>query len=150
LEADLLSGDLITVPSRGATEAEIAEAEKALGRKLSSSHRSLLQSWNGLDLDVIRFYGSGSVSSGIRNLTNEQLTEGLSEGDIVIGSDPAGFIYVEEPGGRIRRFDSDGGSQETIASDLDDFLERLVFGDDAAQFAGEAWRGELREAGILK
>jgi hypothetical protein len=38
---------------------------------------------------------------------------------------------------------------KVLASDIDDFIGRYVFGQDAALFGGAQWAKELRDAGVL-
>ena len=58
-------------------------------------------------------------------------------------------MYVQSPTGMVWMFDTDGGGVERLADNLDDLIERLVFGSDAATFAGEEWLIELRNAGFV-
>jgi hypothetical protein len=57
-------------------------------------------------------------------------------GTIQFGDDPSGFMYAERTAGEIVSWDASNGEAKTIATDLDDFLVRLVCGPDADQFAG--------------
>jgi hypothetical protein len=68
---------------------------------------------------------------------------------LVLGSDPSGFLYLEDPGGQIGSFDTKGGGYVVRASGLGDFISRLVFGAGAAEFAGPDWADELARAGLL-
>lgn len=58
---------------------------------------------------------------------------------IDFANDPSGFIYGEDVAGNIVSFDSSCGELEIIASGMDDFFCRLVFGKDAEMFAGKEW-----------
>jgi hypothetical protein len=68
---------------------------------------------------------------------------------IAIGSDAAGFIYLQSEEGRIFSFDTDGGTCGELAKSLDDLIDRVVFGPDAASFGGDRWLTELRSVGIV-
>lgn len=144
LSSGILDPDLSTIASRGATEAEIRAAESFLGRTLSGGLRAVLGRWNGIDLDVLRLYGVGTTEPGIGSIETSQLAAGMGLGAVVIGSDPSGFVYLERAEGQILQLDTDGHSVKPVASDLDDFIDRLVFGVDAASFGGDSWADELK------
>jgi len=146
--AGVLNPSLSTIASRGATASELEATESEIGRPLPKAYRTLLGRWNGLDLDVVRIFGCGAVEAGLTSLTEEQVDWPEVKGWIAIGSDPSGFIYFADKEGAILSYDTDGGDIEKCASDLDDFLGRLVFGSDAAQFCGEEWARELRKVGL--
>lgn len=148
LSSGLLDPDLSTIVGRGATEAEIRAAEDFLGRELSGGFRAVLGHWNGIDLDVLRLYGVGTTDPGIGNIETCQLPAGTSRGSVVIGSDPSGFVYLERVDGQILQLDTDGNAVKPVASDFDDFIDRLVFGVDAARFGGDAWADEIKAHGI--
>lgn len=149
LQSPLLSPGLTLVPPDGATDAELAEEEGLLPRPLSEQHRRLLHRWNGIDLEVIRFFGCGQAIEGIGRLSTAQLKPDSGDGLLVVGSDPSGFIYLETSMGRIYSFDTDGGDLDEDAAGLDDFIGRVVFGKDAASFGGEDWLEALRSAGLV-
>lgn len=150
LEAKVLKKSLIYVPERGATEQELAELAKKLPRVLSESHLSLLKRWNGINLDVLRLYGASPAIGELRALSEAQSGLLVSlPGAIVFGDDPSGFVYAETLTGEIVSFDSSYGDLRAVASSLDDFIERLVFGKDADKFAGDDWRDDLRGAGLV-
>jgi hypothetical protein len=140
----LLLPELVSIPVFGASDTEIKEEEATLGKSLSEGYRRFLRRWNGIDLDVIRLYGAGSVSKGIGALKNAQLPA-LAE-FIAIGSDPAGFVYAEGDGGKVYSFDHDGGEIECIARDFDAFIVEYVFGKDSAAFMGDDWRLQVTKA----
>lgn len=147
LSAGALEPNLISVPSRGATDEEIEEEEALVGQRLSESHKTLLRRWNGIDLEVLRLFGCGPAATQ-RRLSDATMT-GV-DAAVVIGDDPFGFVYFGASDGRIILLDTDGGAVEEVAADLDDFICRLVFGADAASFAGDDWFHELRVAGIIQ
>lgn len=151
LDSDILKLSLTYVPGRGATAQELTELSRVLSRQLSTRHLTLLKRWNGINLDIVRLYGATPTSGELRALSETQ-TGPLAEvpGSIVIGDDPSGFVYAEALTGEIISFDSSFGDVKTIASDLDDFFSRLVFGIDAAQFAGDEWLRDLRKADLAQ
>ena len=150
LKTEVLMEDLMVVPARGARDDEIAEEERALGMRLSPAYREFLRRWNGANLDILRFYGCGSVEEGIQPLRARQsIVPGIVVSGVVIGSDPSGFIYVEAQDGQILCVDTDGGEVESVASSFEDFILRLVFGEDADKFGDPEWKEELEEAGLL-
>jgi hypothetical protein len=51
-------------------------------------------------------------------------------GAVVIGSDASGFVYAQDARGAVYSFDTDGGEAKWLATDSDDFVGRLVFGND--------------------
>ena len=140
---------LIVVPKAGATDEVIKEEENLIKRKLSKQHKDILKKWNGINLEVVRLYGCGSVDEELDRLSDKQMQGLTNKGQIVIGSDPSGFIYLESFGGAVSVYDPEGDEIREIARDLDDFFCRLVFGKDAREFAGEDWETDLIKAGIL-
>lgn len=149
LDSGVLAPDLSYVPAEGASAEMIAKEERALGRRLSPQHVAVLRRWNGLDLEVLRLYGCGDVPPRIRRLAENQWPDEWPVEGIIIGSDPAGFMYLEDSAGNILSLDHDGGEVKTLASGVDDFFGRLVFGEDAHLFAGDDWKEELRSHGLL-
>ena len=150
LATDLLMDDLTIVPERGADDAEVAVEEGRLSRRLSQQHKRLLSRWNGIGLEVVRFFGCGDSTGEVGRIADFQVAYDFGlEGVIVIGSDASGFAYLEDGHGRIHSFDTDGGTVKQIANDLDDFLDRVVFGAGAAEFSGEEWLTEVRESGLI-
>ena len=150
LKSGILRPGLTIIPSRGATEEEIKVEESQLRRALCPDHVALLRRWNGIALEVVRLFGCGGAGR-VGRLSDLQIKRDFGvKNAIVIGSDAAGFVYFQGADSRVFSFDTDGGDFEGIAINLDDFLERLVFGPDAAQFAGEEWLSELRDAGLVE
>jgi hypothetical protein len=150
LDAGLLMPQLIVVPTTGATEDEVDAEGRLLGRPLRPDHARILRRWNGLDLEVVRLFGCGENAGEAERLSARQAPSAICVGGtIAIGADPSGFVYLQSNSGLVFSFDSDGCELNQVATDLDDFFERLVFGPDAASFAGEDWLTELREAGIV-
>lgn len=149
IESKVLKKSLTYLPGRGATVQELAELSDKLPRPLSTRHLALLKHWNGINLDVVRLYGASPTFGELRGLSETQsgpLTK--VPGAIVFGDDPSGFIYAEASNGEILSFDSSFGEIKAIASNLDDFFTRLVFGKDAAEFAGDEWMNNLRMGGF--
>jgi hypothetical protein len=149
IHSDLLSRNLTEFPVRGATEPEIAEEEERLGTRLCADHVTLLRRWNGITLDVIRFYGCGSSCTVGRMADLQMVPDELAGEATAVGSDPAGFVYLQSNDGRIFSLDTDGGGVKFLAASIDDLVCRLVFGSDAESFAGIDWLNELRHAGIV-
>ena len=140
LSIGVLNSALTSVPNMGASEIELVRVVKTIGRPLSEPHARILKRWNGINLDIIRIYGATSTDEETRSLADAQITGmALLPGTIAFGDDPSGFIYGEDVAGSIVSFDSSCGELEIIASDMDDFFCRLVFGKDAEMFAGKEW-----------
>lgn len=139
-----------TVVPPPATAVQISELESTLPRELSESHRRLLLTWNGLDLDVVRFFAAPPASEGITPLPDAQtLIPSKHLRWIAVASDRAGFVYAEDEHGSISSIDHDGGSETQVAPCLDEFITRYVFGDRAYEFGGTSWRDELASCGVL-
>jgi hypothetical protein len=152
MASGLLPPRLIAAVTRGASEEMLQAEECLLGRRLSPSHRALLEAWNGANWDVLRFYCcSESGTRGVSRLAFKQTGPPDSvRGAIAFADDPAGFTYWEDEGGRVFSLDTDGGRVKELAVDLDDFFCRLVFGNDADKFAGQDWKEELQAAGLVE
>lgn len=154
IEKAIASGVLIEgltiMPSRGATDVEIVKEEAALPRPLSKQHREILKRWNGMNMDILRLYGCGNVHEELRRLSEAQIVIFSSvENEIVFGDDPAGFMYAEGVDGSIHSVQVSTGEEKKLAVSLDDFFERLVFGQDAKEFGGTDWQEELADCGLL-
>jgi hypothetical protein len=146
LKAGVLLQDMVRVPLRGASEVEIDAEEALVGQKFSLALRVLLRRWNGINLDVLRFYGcQGTITLQVHKAQLALLREKQL---LCIGSDPAGFVYCEDQSGRVFSFDRDGGAILQKAVCLDDFVSRFVFGSDAGLFAGPDWARDLNNAGL--
>ena len=149
LESGALCAELTRVPERGASSGEIADVEERVKRPLSAPVRNVLSTWNGIDIEILRIHGCGNDPRLRPIETAQRYLPEAPEGTLVIGSDPAGFAYLEMQDGRILSYDSDGGEVKTLAADFDDFICRLVLGPDAAEFAGEDWASDLKQASFL-
>ena len=150
LESGLIKRGLMHIPGRGATKQELEALSRKLVRPLSDAHSTLLMRWNGINLDVVRIYAVTPVPGELRGLEEVQagpLTE--IRGAIVFGDDPSGFVYAESLDGTIISLDSSFGTVSVVAEDLDSFFGRLVFGIDAAKFAGDDWFDEVKQAGLI-
>ena len=143
IESEILITSLCLIPEKGASANEIALEESLVSKEFSKYLKCFLEEWNGIDLDVIRIYRCGQSSNRLRRIADEQFEEISTEGFIVIGSDPSGFIYMENEKSEIYSFDTDGGEIEYLAENLDKFFTELVFGKDADKFLGEDWKKEL-------
>lgn len=148
LASDVLTRQLTIVPVHGATESEINEEEQLLGRRLSEDHAAILRIWNGIALDVNRFFGCGRSAAIARLSTVQVVTSGI-EHAIVVASDPAGFVYVQARDGAVWCQDTDGGATERVAANVEDLIERVIFGPSAASFGGDDWLANLRAARIV-
>jgi hypothetical protein len=146
LRSGVLISELVRVPAIGATESELVAEESSVGRTFSPQFRALLRRWNGINLDVLRFYGcKGAITSAVREVQFSELSQNNLLG---IGSDPSGFAYCEDQKGAVCSFDTDGGDISYLARDLDDFIARLVFGSDSELFGGPDWADKLKKAGF--
>lgn len=174
LASGVLEDELCEVPTRGATAEEIAAEEQLVGRKFCPDHVALLKSWNGIGLEVIRFFGCGKDAAERGRLGDFTLEQDDPDQMIIIGSDPAGVVYLQAKDGGIWMFDAEGavgenedseasdledledddsdleGETELVAHSLDEFLENLVFGPEADQFIDEDWKADLQAAGVFK
>lgn len=150
LSSGVLSKNLTCLPNSGATQEQIRSESAAIGRELSEQHRRLLASWNGAVLDLITFFGCSPTDPEIPEIRKWQslLPKGTT-GDVVVGFSPAGFLFVERSDSSVYSVDSEGGEVQTIASSLDDFVSRYLFGKDADLFAGDGWKQELLAAGVV-
>ena len=150
LISGILNKNLTVVPNKGASIEEINKEEKSLSRVFSQQHRNLLKKWNGIDLEVISFYGCNEPEDTLECLRNNQelLPSAISK-RIIIGSDPAGFIYIEDESGKFFLLDTDGGEIAEIASSIEDLICNYVFGKRAKEFGGEEWEQELRDNKLI-
>lgn len=133
-KAEVLSEALTDIPDKGATEAELVEAENRLGISINNEYKEFLKIWNGANLDVIRPYSTNKLY--------------IENGNMVFSDDPSGFIYSINENGEIICFDTDGGETKTIASSFNDFFYSYLFGSRSHEFMGEEWKEELKDAGI--
>jgi hypothetical protein len=148
LNSGVLTPELTIVPARGATHDDIESEEAILGRPLCADHVAILRTWNGLALDILRLFGCGPNAGEVGRISDYQFPAASRFG-IVIGSDASGFAYIQTHDSRVLSFDSDGSEVKLLATGLDEFFERLVFGPDAERFGGSEWFGELRDAGMI-
>lgn len=144
----MLLQSLHFIPENGAKREDIEIIENQIGSSLSEGYKAFLSHWDGIDLDVIRIMGSQNASSEIEKITKFQF-DFPGTGRVVIGSDPAGFLYAETRDGSIYMIDTDGDSDKLIATDIEDLLCNYVFGGRAFEFAGDEWVQELKAAKIL-
>lgn len=149
LASGILIPGLTLIPKQGATTDEIRQEEALIGREFSIHHRIFLEKWNGVDLDVIRIYCCGQSSNRLHRIAGSQFEEISEKGFLAIGSDPAGFVYLENERAEIYSFDTDGGDIAFQAVNLSAFFTDLVFGQNADQFSGADWKEELRARNLL-
>lgn len=155
LNAGPLLQSMVYVPGRGATHDELSAEDRLLPRKMSARHRDLLMRWNGINLDMVKIYGVGQTDARIKRLSRCQLD--ISQdfpGWVVFASNPAGFVYAEGPDGVVHTYDtqafsSPSGAEKMVASDIDDFFSRFVFGSDSDEFCAGDWKRRLLEAGVF-
>lgn len=150
LISEILNKNLTVVPNKGASIEDIQQEEKLLNKEISQQYKNLLKKWNGIDLEVISFYGCNEPENTLECLRNNQelLPSTIPKG-IIIGSDPAGFIYIEDESGKIFLLDTDGGEISEIASSIEDLICNYVFGKKAKEFGGEEWEQELRDNKLI-
>lgn len=151
ISSGLLLQPLTYIPTQGANPSELLMLDDSLPKPMSNAHKTILQKWNGLNLDVIRLYGASPTPGELNGLAESQ--EGVlisfNDGYIVFGEDPAGFIYLEDGEGRIWSLDSEIQVSSLIARDMDDFFQNYLFGLKGFEFGGENWMQELRSAGLI-
>ena len=133
LSSGLLTPTLVCVPSSGANNSDLSQAN------LTDDLRELLEWRNGLDLDVIRVHGFGEVEPGITPAVIH--ANGLLE----FASDPAGFRYLLGDDGSVSSMDHDGGAIEKVTDSVDSFFRTFIFGNRAAEFAGADWAHDVAE-----
>jgi hypothetical protein len=147
LASDLLSAELVVVPTGGASLEQIRACETLLCIAFSTEQRNLLTTWNGLNLDVVRFGGVPPVEQGIESLVDlsRTLADSMAQLHLVpIGSDPAGFVFFQTDDGRVCSLDHDGGNVELVASDFREFVCDVLFGESSHQRYGQEWLDALR------
>lgn len=149
IESKILISGLPFIPERGATLDEIKQEELQISRNFSTYLKTFLEKWNGIDLDVIQIYCCGITSNRIYRIADEQFEELISKGLITIGSDSAGFVYLESEKAEIYSFDTDGGEIVFQAENLEVFFTDLVFGQNADKFLGKKWKEELQTYNLL-
>jgi hypothetical protein len=130
----VLAEEMTELPSGGASEFELKGSEKRVGLKLNDELVGFLRNFNGVNLDVIRFY------------TCDHLER--SEYGLKFADDPAGFIYHLTDIGEVLCEDHDGGETKRVALSMQDFIHSYLFGSRSIEFAGEEWHLELIDAGI--
>jgi len=133
IASGVLHSSLTEFPPGASTE-QVEAAQRRLGLVLPSDLRSLLQRWNGANLDVIRL----KSCDGLRT----------EPGGLAFASDPAGFRYVAGASGEVVAIDSKSGSRKVVAHSVSSFLVEFVFGSGAVHFAGADWASELKRAGL--
>ena len=149
ISSGLLARDLIAAGPPASSDG-VATLERRLPRRLSRFHRQLLLTWDGLDLDVVRFFGVSPVRDGGASLLDAQSLVPVGHPSwIAFASDPAGFLYAEDEHGVIWSIDHDGGEAARAASSLDEFICSYIFGTRAAEFGGDSWHDDLVTYGVL-
>lgn len=156
LEKKVISKNLSTIPAEGATEDQIMEEEASLSRAFTNQHRTFLRKYNGLNADMINFYGCGNnLEKGISRITEWQFDKYDEEDQdilqyLIVGDTPSGQMILEDKKGEIYIFAYDGLPIEKTATSLEDFICNYVFGKRAAEFAGDEWLDEVKAAGLLE
>lgn len=149
LSSNLLINELTFIPQLGAALEQIVNEEKFMIRPLSEQHKELLKKWNGINLDVIQFFGCDTSQSDAELKNNQELLPREIKKGIIIASDPSGFLYIEDEEGKIFLLDTDGGQISIIASSLEDLICNYIFGNRAEEFGGKEWKRELEENKII-
>jgi hypothetical protein len=149
IKTRILKESLTLIPDKGASLDNIAEEEALVGRKFSIYHKLFLEKWNGIDLEIIRIYCCATPVNRLKRISDEQFKELISNGLMVIGSDPSGFVYLENDKAEIYSLDTDGSEIEFLANNLDIFFADLIFGQNANKFLGDEWKKELINKGII-
>ncbi|WP_010304014.1 SMI1/KNR4 family protein [Candidatus Odyssella thessalonicensis] len=148
VNSGILIKGIYFLPNNGATEEEIKLTNKTLPHSLSLEYQQFLKYWNGINLDIIRLFGCGNVEPPLSNLLENQFDYN-NKGLVIIGSDPAGFLYAENKDGEILSIDTDGGEFHTVADNFTDFICDYLFGVHAHEFAGEDWLNELKDHQLI-
>lgn len=129
----VLSEDLVELHP-GASDGDIARAEKRLGLRIDTKLKQFLKICNGANLEVIRTFSSEELQ------TNNH--------GIAFAGDPSGFVYYLSPNNEVICEDTDEGDAKTIASSFEEFFFSYLFGKRSHEFMGEDWSQELRDAGV--
>ena len=145
IDSDLIIKELCFIPKQGVSVLGLEKWNffKDYGQENSSSYILFLKKWNGIDIDVIRFFG---VSS------NENIPEIKFDQEhslLIIASDPAGFLYGMDNEGKIYSLDTESNTKKLIAPSFDDFILQFVFSSTSQDFLGIDWCLQLKEIGIV-
>ncbi len=135
IASGILLNELTELSLSGATDKELDEAENRVGVKIDEGLKELLRAYDGANLDIIRFYAIGRIIN---------TKKGLKFAD-----DPSGFIFYVNATGEVISEDTDGGNVKKVASSVKEFIHSYLFGERAAEFAGEEWLQELIKAEII-
>jgi len=150
LRSRLLIEELTVLPLRGASDDQIESEQRIIGRRFSLGLARFLRRWNGANLDVLVLFGCGETHSEIPRFRDRQsLRPKQMEEATIIGSDPAGFVFAESSDGKVISIDTQDGARKVVGSSFDDFICRFVFGLDSHLFAGDEWKQELQDVGLL-
>lgn len=134
IASGVVMDSLAELPDNGADDQQISLTQAKLGTVLPSELVSLLKTYDGANLEVIRFNSIGSIE--------------MSEQGFLFASCPAGFMYHITSNGEVIVEDTDGGDMDRIASSLHEFIYSYLFGSRSAEFCGAEWYQELVAAGI--
>jgi hypothetical protein len=154
IESGILSDGLSDIPSKGATDIQISMAEENLGRKLSTQHKRLLERWNGANFDFIRVLGIAPLESEfLEDLIKEnkewkEVVDEIGDNALYFANDVSGFMYFELGDGSIVQLDTDGGTIEKVADDMEDFFNNYLFGERGEEYMS-GWLDELKEYGVI-
>jgi len=155
IESGILEQGFPRIPKNGATNKMIENEEKKLSRPLSEQHKAFLKRWNGANLDFMRVLGTHPVENEFMEELAKEYTEWKEIVDevgnkaIYFANDITGFMYFEREDGSIVSLDTDGGSIDKEAEDMNDFFLNYIFGERANEYADTEWLDELKEAGII-
>lgn len=150
IESGVLTRELLVIPA-GAKADQIQDEQIALGCSLSKDLIRFFSKWNRINLEVVSIFGCQETHPEIPAFRDRQsLLSSTHLNGVVIGSDPSGFIYIEMSDGSIVSSDTESIEQQRVGDSFDDFFCRYVFGKDADLFAGEDWKQDLQQAGLLQ
>ncbi len=146
--SEFLSKSFIHIPQNGASNDDIKNEEDLLGKCLSEDYKVLLKKYNGINLDIIRFCGVGDTEQYIDRLVDSQAH--CPKDKLLIGKSPSGLCYLMDNDGKIYWYDTrEIDSEELLARSLSELIDDILFGVHAESFAGEEWKEELKQAGIV-
>lgn len=145
LKSGVLIPELCTIPEEGISE-DYLRAHNYFDNDIiskNSQYIELLKKWNGIDLDIIRIFGTN------KNNTSQEIRFDPELSLLLVASDPAGFLYGMDKKGCIYSIDTKSNVKQQVAESFDDFIVNFIFGTKSEEFLGKEWRMELEAAGII-
>lgn len=152
VDSGILTAENGLPPRRGAYPDEIRTEETLLGISIPSDLRSILTSINGGRLGPIYLWSCGTTAKAGRELasSNALLRTQCAFSGIAFGQSDSGAFYIRKPDGRVVSVDlATRWQEEDVASSLEDFMTRVVFGRDAGSEWGEDWVQALHLHGLV-